>query len=354
MDRRETFEPNRARGRSALILGVTGQDGYYLSRLLLAQGYEVFGMVRDLHSRSQDLAKTAPNVCLVSGDVTDQRSLMVCIEQTNPHEIYNLAGLSSVGQSFESPQLTINTNFMGVARLLDAVRLIGAEDIRVFQASSSEMYGDTPGDRQGEYTALSPVSPYGVSKAAAHQLCRVYRDAYGLAVSCGILFNHESIHRPESFVTKKIAIGVAKIKLGLQGQLVLGNLDIRRDWGFAGDYVEAMHLMLQNPDADDFVVATGVDRSLREFVTVAFESAGIGDWEARLITDKKFMRPSDLPRTVGNPEKAKTTLDWRPRTEFRELVQWMVDYEVHRLSARGSVPLVDGTWDYPRATTPRG
>lgn len=338
---------------SALILGVTGQDGYYLSKYLLSLGYKVYGMVRDLESRLDNVAEALPNVSLLPGDMTDKESIVQCLEAAHPDEIYNLAGLSSVGQSFESPELAMDTNCVGVVRLLEAVRLVGQTDIRLFQASSSEMYGDSSTGMQDESTALRPVSPYGVAKAAAHHLCRVYRDSYSLFISCGILFNHESVRRPDWFVTKKVATGAARIKLGLQAQLTLGNLDVRRDWGFAGDYVVAMHRMLQVSAPDDFVIATGVDRSLRDFVRVAFESADIPDWRDRVVTDEKFFRAADITRTVGNSEKAKKVLGWAPSTDFRDLIGRMVDYEVRRLMGDNSIPLGESSLVHPQRRDPK-
>lgn len=320
-----------ARRDRALITGVTGQDGYYLAQYLVEEGYEVYGLVRsEASKRVSEVTGIPEEVILVHGDLRSYRSLVNALRISYPNEIYNLAGLSSVGLSFDRPRLTLDVNASGVMRLLDAVLEICGSDVRVFQASSSEMFGEASEWPQSEKTPLNPISPYGVSKACAHQMCRVYRGAYGLFVSCGIMFNHESVRRPLRFVTRKIAHAVARISLGMQDKLPLGNIDVRRDWGFAGDYVRAMHMILQCEDPGDFVVATGVDRPLREFIATAFKTVELDDWERYVVIEDCLIRGTDLLRTVGDPSKMRS-LGWVPEVGFEEMVGEMVRWELERV-----------------------
>jgi GDPmannose 4,6-dehydratase len=325
--------------RRALITGITGQDGSYLAELLLGKGYEVVGMVR---------RSSAPNVwriehlldrlTLKPADLLDQLSLLRLIDEVRPHEIYNLAAMSFVPASWDQPMLTGEFNSQGVTRMLDALRQVDTS-IRFYQASSSEMFGKVREVPQNELTPFYPRSPYGVSKVFAHYITVNYRESYNLFAVSGMLFNHESPRRGLEFVTRKVTDGVARIKLGLKDSLPMGNLDARRDWGFAGDYVRAMWLMLQQEMPDDFVVATGVSHSVRELVEIAFARVGL-DWQKYVRVDQALLRPAEVDHLLGDSTKARTQLGWETEVNFRQLVEMMVDEDVKRLSASSAAARV--------------
>ena len=323
---------------TALITGISGQDGRYLAELLLGKGYAVCGMLHGFDSpNAPDLARELPDVDLVTGDLTELPSLLRALQATQPDEVYNLAGMSRVAHSWEQAGLTADVTGKGVLNLLDAIRLYCGSDlasVRFYQASSSEMFGKATQVPQTEATPLWPRSPYGVAKVFAHYMTINYRESYGMHASCGILFNHESPRRGHEFVTRKISRGVAAIKLGQQDKLVMGNLDARRDWGFAGDYVEAMWRMVQQPQGDDYVVATGVAHSVRELVAAAFAAVGIEDWEPYVEQDKRYLRPADIDLVVGDASKAKRVLGWVPTVAFDELVRMLVDHDLRELRDR--------------------
>ncbi len=311
----------------ALITGVTGQDGKHLSELLLAKGYEVFGMVNgQRQDDSKILNDEFPTVKQVRGDLTDSSSLVRVLEETQPEEIYNLGAISFVGMSFQQPELTANVTGMGVLRLLEAIRATKmSEKVRVYQASSSEMFGKVQEVPQNEKTAFYPRSPYGVAKVFAHQACVNYREAYGMHISCGILFNHEGERRGPEFVTRKISQGIARIKLGKQDKILLGDLTPKRDWGYAGDYVLAMWKMLQQTEPDDYVISTGITHSVRNFVEKAIMVAGLpGGVEDYVEFDSRFTRPSEVDLLIGDSSKAREKLNWMPAVSFEELVSRMV------------------------------
>jgi len=313
--------------KKALITGITGQDGSYLSELLLEKGYEVYGMVRRASvERFDRIAHIQDRVNLVQGDLTDQSSLDEAVKTIQPDEVYNLAAQSFVPTSWNQPTLTGEVTGIGTTRLLESVRKI-KPDARFYQASSSEMFGKVREVPQTEMTPFHPRSPYGVAKVYGHFITVNYRESYNIFACSGILFNHESPRRGLEFVTRKITSHVAKIKLGLANELRLGNCDAKRDWGFAGDYVEAMWLMLQQSEPDDFVVAMGETHSVQEFVELAFGHAGL-DWKKYVVIDPKFMRPAEVDLLVGSPEKAKTKLGWKPKVSFPELVKMMVDADL--------------------------
>ena len=313
--------------KKAFVTGITGQDGSYLAELLLAKGYEVHGLVRRSSSfNTWRIDHIRDRLILHYGDLVDQNSLMRTLESVGPDEIYNLAAQSHVKVSFEMPEYTGNVTAMGVLRLLDAVRELELP-ARVYQAGSSEMFGLVQETPQTERTPFHPRSPYGASKVFGHWIAVNYREGYGLHVSNGILFNHESPRRGENFVTRKITMGVASIKKGLSQELRLGNLDAKRDWGFAGDYVEAMWRMLQQENPDDYIVATGETHSVREFLEEAFSYVGL-DWKQHVRVDPKYFRPAEVDELLGDAGKAARALDWRPRVSFRELVRMMVDAEL--------------------------
>ena len=317
--------------KRALITGITGQDGSYLAELLLEKGYEVSGIVR---------RSSAPNLWRIehlldrldlrAADLLDQLSIMKVIAEVRPHELYNLAAMSFVPASWEQPFLTGEFNAQGVTRVLEAIRHVDPS-IRVYQASSSEMFGKVREVPQKETTPFHPRSPYGVSKVFGHYITVNYRESYGLFACSGILFNHESPRRGLEFVTRKVTDAVARIKLGLTDSLSLGNLDAQRDWGFAGDYVRAMWMMLQQDRADDYVIATGVSHSVQELVETAFGHAGL-DWRAHVKLDPKFLRPAEVDHLIGDASKAKKELGWAPTVDFKGLVTMMVDADVARLA----------------------
>jgi GDPmannose 4,6-dehydratase len=317
--------------RRALITGVTGQDGSYLAELLLDNDYEVFGMTRRASTENiERIGHLINRVTLLQGDLLDPSSLDAALRTAEPSEIYNLAAQSFVPTSWNQPVLTAEFTAVGVTRVLEAIRAVDP-GIRFYQASSSEMFGKVREVPQNEMTPFHPRSPYGVAKVYGHHITVNYRESYGLFAVSGILFNHESARRGLEFVTRKISDGVARIKLGLADELRLGNLEAKRDWGFAGDYVEAMWLMLQQDEPSDYVVATGEEHSVREFAEIAFEHAGL-DWERYVVTDPAFLRPAEVDHLVGDASKARAALGWQPKVSFRELVEMMVDADLERLS----------------------
>jgi GDPmannose 4,6-dehydratase len=313
--------------KKAFITGITGQDGSYLAELLLAKGYEVHGLVRRSSSfNTWRIDHVRERLSLHYGDLVDQNSLVRTLEAVSPDEIYNLAAQSHVKVSFEMPEYTANVTALGVLRLLDAVRELGLPS-RVYQAGSSEMFGLVQETPQGERTPFHPRSPYGAAKVFGHWITVNYREGYGLHASNGILFNHESPRRGENFVTRKVTLGVAAIKRGKAREIRLGNLDAKRDWGFAGDYVEAMWLMLQREQPDDYVVATGETHSVREFLEEAFACVGL-DWRDHVVVDPRFFRPAEVDTLLGDPTKAKTLLGWSPRVDYKALVRMMVEADL--------------------------
>jgi GDPmannose 4,6-dehydratase len=321
----------------ALITGITGQDGLYLSELLLSKGYEVFGLIRGQNNPKLDLVRrTVPDVHLITGDLTDLSSLVRALRLSQPDEVYNLGAISFVAYSWENAKLTSDVTGHGVLNMLEAIRLHAGDDgggVRVYQASSSEMFGKVQEVPQRENTLLWPRSPYGVAKVFGHYMTINYRESYGMHASSGILFNHESPRRGPEFVTRKVSMAVARIKLGLQDELVMGNLDAKRDWGFAGDYVEAMWRMLQQEQADDYVIATGQTHSVRDLLDAAFRAAGIDDWARYVRQDPRFMRPAEVDLLIGDASKAREVLGWKPRVEFDELVGMMVENDLREQAA---------------------
>jgi GDPmannose 4,6-dehydratase len=318
--------------KRALITGITGQDGSYLAELLLDEGYEVVGTVR--RSSAPNLWRIdhlLDRITLKPADLLDQLSLLRVIDEVRPAEIYNLAAMSFVPASWDQPLLTGEFNAQGVTRLLDAVRQVDTS-IKIYQASSSEMFGKVREVPQTETTPFYPRSPYGVSKVFAHYITINYRESYDLFAVSGMLFNHESPRRGLEFVTRKVANGVARIKLGLDDTLSIGNLDAHRDWGFAGDYVRAMWLMLQQPAPGDYVIATGVAHSVRDLIQIAFARVGL-DWEKHVRVDPALLRPAEVEHLLGDPSKAKKELGWTPSVDFKQLVEMMVDADLARLGA---------------------
>ena len=323
--------------KRALITGITGQDGSYLAELLLDKGYEVFGLTRRLSAENYwRIDHLRDRLTLIPGDLLDQLSLIRVIERVKPTELYNLAAMSFVPASWEQPLLTGEFNSQGVTRVLEAMRVVNP-GIRFYQASSSEMYGKVREVPQVETTPFYPRSPYGVSKVFAHYITVNYRESYNLFACSGILFNHESPRRGLEFVTRKVTDAVARIKLGLADSLALGNLDARRDWGFAGDYVQAMWLMLQQERADDYVIATGVSHSVRDLVEVAFGHAGL-DWKTFVRLDPAFLRPAEVDHLIGDASKARQELGWSPTVDFAGLVRMMVDADLERHSRSSHSP----------------
>jgi GDPmannose 4,6-dehydratase len=317
--------------KRALITGITGQDGSYLAELLLEKGYEVVGMMR--RSSAPNLWRIqhiVDRITLKPADLLDQLSLLRLIDEVRPHELYNLAAMSFVPASWDQPMLTGEFNAQGVTRVLDAVRRVDPS-IKFYQASSSEMFGKVREVPQTELTPFYPRSPYGVSKVFAHYITVNYRESYNLFAVSGMLFNHESPRRGLEFVTRKVTDGVARIKYGLADTLSVGNLDAHRDWGFAGDYVRAMWLMLQQDRPDDYVIATGVSHSVRELIEIAFGHAGL-DWEKYVRVDSALLRPAEVEHLLGDASKAKAELGWTPDVDFKRLVQMMVDADLERLA----------------------
>jgi GDPmannose 4,6-dehydratase len=321
----------------ALITGVTGQDGQYLAELLHRKEYDVVGMIAgQANPRADLLREELPYVELVDGDLQDLSSLIAAVEYAQPDEVYNLGAISFVALSFRQPELTANITGLGVLRLLEALRLVGGHDpaVRFYQASSSEMFGKVEERPQHEGTSFHPRSPYGVAKVFGHHITVNYREAYGMYAVSGILFNHESPRRGVEFVTRKITNAVARITLGLQKELVLGNLEARRDWGYAGDYADAMWRMLQQPEPEDFVIATGETHSVRDFLDVAFSAVDIDDWTPYVKTDERFFRPADVDELVGDASRARERLGWTPTLSFDELVRMMVERDLELERAR--------------------
>jgi GDPmannose 4,6-dehydratase len=317
--------------KTALITGITGQDGSYLAELLLSKGYEVHGIIRRSSSfNTGRLTAIFDDLHLHYGDLTDGVALIDLLHKIHPNEIYNLGAQSHVRVSFDSPMYTADVDAMGTLRLFESVRS-QCPDARVYQASSSEMFGKVAEIPQTEHTPFHPRSPYGVAKVFGHWTAVNYREAYGMFASNGILFNHESPRRGETFVTRKITRAVASIKAGLQKELTLGNLDAKRDWGYAKEYVEAMWLMLQQPQSDDYVIATGETHTVREFAEAAFEHVGL-DWKQYVKHGEKYERPAEVDLLVGNPEKAKLVLGWTPKVKFKELVRLMVDADMEAVN----------------------
>src|SRR4051812_45398180 len=326
----------------ALITGITGQDGQFLAELLHSRGYEVFGMIKGQNNPKGDLIQAEqPYVELVSGDLSDLPSLVAALEHTQPDEVYNLGGISFVPLSFRQAELTANVTGLGVLRMLEAIRMVGGSQgnpIRYYQASSSEMFGKVRETPQTERTPFHPRSPYGVAKVFGHHITVNYRESYGLFTCSGILFNHESERRGLEFVTRKVTNAVARIKLGLQNDIVLGNLDSKRDWGYAGDYVKAMWLMLQEDEPNDYVVATGIAHSIEDLVRLSFAEIGIENWRDYVRQDPKFFRPAEVDLLIGDASKAQRELGWQPEVAFSELIQMMVsnDLRVETERARRS------------------
>lgn len=315
--------------KRALITGITGQDGSYLAELLLSKGYKVFGLTRRTSTvNNERIAHIQDNIELIPGDLLDQSSLNAAIEETEPEEVYNLAAQSFVMTSWNQPVLTGEVTALGVTRLLEAIRIVNPK-VKFYQASSSEMFGKVTESPQNENTRFYPRSPYGVAKVYGHYITVNYRESFGIFACSGMLFNHESPRRGLEFVTRKITHAAARISLGLQRKLVLGSLEPKRDWGFAGDYVEAIWLMLQQKKPQDFVVATGENHSVREFVKLAFKAVGIEDYEKYIASDSpRYTRPAEVDYLVGDASKARTVLGWKPKTSFKQLVEMMVKVDL--------------------------
>jgi GDPmannose 4,6-dehydratase len=314
--------------KTALITGITGQDGSYLAEWLLEKGYEVHGIVRRSSTESfERIAHLGQRIRLHQADLLDQLSLIDVLQKTQPSEVYNLAAMSFVPTSWTQPVLTGEFTAIGVTRMLEAIRLLNPKGIRFYQASSSEMFGKVLETPQTESTPFYPRSPYGVAKVYGHWITVNYRESYGLYGCSGILFNHESPRRGREFVTRKVTDAVARIKLGLQGELRLGNLDAKRDWGYAGDYVKAMWLMMQQDQPDDFVIATGETHSVQELVETAFGHAGL-DWHRHVVIDPALVRPAEVDLLVGDSGKAERILSWRPQYKFSELIRMMVEADL--------------------------
>ena len=326
--------------KRALITGITGQDGSYLAELLLEKGYHVAGMVRRASAPNLWRIEHLLNrIDLRPADLLDQLSLIRVLDDVKPDEVYNLAAMSFVPASWDQPMLTGEFNAQGVTRMLEAIRHVNKR-IRIYQASSSEMYGKVREVPQTELTPFYPRSPYGVSKVFAHYITVNYRESYNLFAVSGILFNHESPRRGLEFVTRKVTDGVARIKLGLTDHLSLGNLDAQRDWGFAGDYVRAMWLMLQQDRADDYVIATGISHSVRDLVELAFAHVAL-DWQQHVRLDPALLRPAEVDQLIGDSSKARTSLGWQPKVDFRRLVEMMMDADLERLSRAPGVRQIE-------------
>jgi GDPmannose 4,6-dehydratase len=316
----------------ALITGITGQDGQYLAEFQKSKGYDVFGLVAgQANPRLDDMVEHFPYIEPLSGDLRDLSSLIAAVEWAQPDEVYNLGAISFVALSFKQPELTAEVTGLGVLRMLEAIRVVGGmanNPIRFYQASSSEMFGKVREVPQNEQTAFHPRSPYGVAKVFGHNITVNYREAYGIYACSGILFNHESERRGPEFITRKISKGVARIKLGLQEKLSLGTLETRRDWGYAPEYVQAMWLMLQQPEPEDYVIATGETHTGQEFLERAFEHADIEDWGRFVESDPRMLRPAEVDHLIGDASKAKEKLGWEPKVRFPDLVKIMVDADL--------------------------
>ena len=326
--------------KNALITGITGQDGLYLAELLHAKGYRVFGLVRGQNNPKLALLEQShPYVEILSGNLLDLSSLMRAVADAEPDEVYNLGAVSFVAYSWQNARLTTDVTGGGVLNMLEAVRFYmdrSGRPVRFYQASSSEMFGKVQQVPQLESTLLWPRSPYGVAKVYGHYMTINYRESYGMHASSGILFNHESPRRGPEFVTRKISQAVARISLGLQDGVRLGNLDARRDWGFAGDYVEAMWLMLQQEQADDYVIATGEHHSIRDLLDIAFDEIGVSDWEPYVHIDERFIRPAEVDLLIGDASKARDKLGWEPKVSFDELVRMMVRNDIANPAKRSA------------------
>ena len=322
----------------ALITGITGQDGLYLSELLLKKGYDVYGLIRGQNNPKAGLvAETVPDVKVLAGDLTDLSSVLRALQTSQPDEVYNLGAISFVAYSWEQAALTSDVTGKGVLNVLEAVRIYAGSDVskvRFYQASSSEMFGKAQQTPQNETTLLWPRSPYGVSKVFGHYMTINYRESYGMHASSGMLFNHESPRRGIEFVTRKVSLGVAAIKLGLTDKLVMGNLEARRDWGYAGDYVDAMWRMLQQSEGDDYVVATGETHSVRDLLEAAFDVVGIENWTDYVKHDALLLRPAEVDALVGDASKAHQRLGWTPKVGFAELVRMMVESDLEQIQSR--------------------
>jgi GDPmannose 4,6-dehydratase len=327
--------------KRALITGITGQDGRHLSQFLAAKGYQVFGLVHGQANPKIDLVQGEnPALELLEGDLRDLSSLIAVVEQVQPDEVYNLGAISFVQLSFKQAELTAEITGLGVLRMLEAVRIVGGTDnnpIRFYQASSSEMFGKVQQTPQTETTTFHPRSPYGAAKVFGHYTTVNYREAYGIRASSGILFNHEGPKRGLEFVTRKVTNSVARIQLGLQEVITMGNIDSSRDWGYAGDYVEAMWMMLQQDEPDDFVIATGETHSIRDLLDVAFRHAGIDDWTPYVRQDPRFYRPAEVDLLIGDSSKARRKLGWKPLVSFEELVQMMYEHDLAEESAKAGL-----------------
>jgi len=320
--------------KTALITGITGQDGYHLAELLNSKGYTVHGLIRGQHNpKLARVEQEQPYINLIEGDLTDLSSLVRAMDIAKPEEVYNLAAVSHVGYSFKNPILTADVTGKGVLNVLEAIRISGGEKtVRFYQASTSEMFGgldyNRPGKGYDENALFHPRSPYGVAKLYGHWITKNYRESYSMHASCGILFNHEGERRGIEFVTRKISNAVARIHLGLQDHIELGNLDPKRDWGYAGDYVEGMWLMLQQDRPGDYVLATGETHSIEDFLELAFREIGINDWKPYVKQNPKFMRPAEVDILLGNPEKAEKLLGWKRKVDFPSLVKLMVKHDL--------------------------
>ena len=317
--------------KRALITGINGMDGSYLADLLLEKGYEVYGMERRSSSKNRtNTGHLEGIVTFVNGDLTDQNSLVRCLRESDPDEVYNLGAQSFVGESWNTPEQTSDVSGMGCLRMLEAIREYG-KDIKFYQASTSEMFGKMVENPANENTPFYPRSPYGVAKLYAHWMTKNYRESYDMFNVSGILFNHESERRGIEFVTRKITDGVAKVHLGYEDHIKLGNLDSRRDWGYAPDYVECIWMMLQQDKPEDFVIATGKSHSIRDFLDVAFNCVGIDDWSNYVVQDERFMRPAEIDVLCGDSTKAREVLGWKPKTSFEEMVERMVLKDIELL-----------------------
>jgi GDPmannose 4,6-dehydratase len=327
--------------KRALITGITGQDGRHLSQSLQAKGYQVFGLVHGQANPKIEMVQSEnPALEFIEGDLRDLSSLIGVMEQVQPDEVYNLGAISFVQLSFKQAELTAEITGIGVLRMLEAVRIVGGTDnnpIRFYQASSSEMFGKVQQTPQTEVTPFHPRSPYGVAKVFGHYTTLNYREAYGIHASSGILFNHEGPKRGLEFVTRKVTNSVARIKLGLQDGITMGNIDSSRDWGYAGDYVEAMWMMLQQDEPDDYVIATGETHTIRELLDVSFKHAGIDDWAPYVKQDQRFYRPAEVDLLIGDASKAHKKLGWKPRVSFTELVQMMYEHDLAEESAKAGL-----------------
>ena len=318
--------------KTALITGINGMDGSHLADFLLDKGYVIFGMERRTSSPNRTNSKHLEGkITFVNGDLTDQNSLIRCLKESNPDEVYNLAAQSFVGESWNTPEQTGDVTGLGALRMLEAIREYGKE-VKFYQASTSELYGRMIENPAKETTPFYPRSPYGVAKLYGHWITKNYRESYDMFNVSGILFNHESERRGVEFVTRKITDGVAKIKLGLEDYITLGNLDSKRDWGYSPDYVESMWMMLQQDNPDDYVIATGKDHTIREFLDAAFTSVDITDWEKYVKQDPRFMRPAEVAVLCGDSTKAREVLGWYPKTSFKEMVSKMVHNDINLLS----------------------